>query len=308
MSRDVDRLKGDFDVRAWLDDVGVEYATGGDNVTRGWVGVRCIYCRDHANHMGVNLKRGNFYCWLCGAKGDAVRLVRDVEEVSFFAAVERLGQFQRIGAAEDDPDVGRPAPDSPLLPVGAERLGGELPQAVARYLERRRFPRGIVSEYGLMWCGAVAEYPLRLVVPVRVGGEIVTWQAADVTGRADAKYVSCREDRGLMNIKHVVYGIDDVSASPVVAVVEGVTDRWRVGRDRCVALFGKEASEEQVRMLKLGTRRDARFVVLLDADAGDHCRRLSHRLQVCGLSTSIYFMDEGDPADADASVIEEALR
>jgi hypothetical protein len=307
--KDFDRLKRGFDVRAWLDDVGVSYSTGGDNVSSGWIGMKCIYCpADHADHLGVNLRGRYFHCWLCGAGGDALQLVRDVEGLPFALAVERLERFQSVGAVEEPGHA--PREYAGLLPARAVPLDVRaLPVPVEQYLRRRRFDRGIIGEYGLMWCGADGEYPLRLIVPVRVGGELVSWLAADVTGRAGRKYLDCPKDRALVHNKAVVYGIDDVADASLIVVVEGVTDRWRVGRRRCVAMFWKDWTPEQLLMLNHGIRRDARVIVMLDADAHEYGRNLGEQLaQMHSGAVEIVLLPNGDPGGMSDNELEEVMR
>jgi DNA primase len=253
----------------------------------------------------VNLKRKYFHCWLCGEGGDILRLVRSVEGLPFALAVERLEKFRDTGA----PDSERaPREYENLLPGRAVALDGALPAPVENYLGRRGFDRGIVAEHGLMWCGADGEYPLRLIIPVRVGGRVVTWQAADVTGMANSKYVSCPNERSLLNIKDVVYGIDDVASAPLVVVVEGVTDRWRVGKEQSVALFGKEASGMQLLMLHRSLRSDARVVVMLDADAHEYGVRLGEQLAGLRGGVEVALLAGGDPGEMTDEEIEEVIR
>jgi DNA primase len=304
--RDLEGLKRGFDVRAWLDDVGVTYATGGANTTQGWLNITCPFCPDHSNHLGINLKRKNFHCWLCGENGDALKLVRNMEGLPFALAVEWLEKFQSISAEKENEPALREYRN--LLPNRAVALDGVLPAPVVRYLARRKFDKSTVTEYGLMWCGADGEYPLRLIIPVRVGGRVVTWQAADVTGMAKAKYVSCPNERSLLNIKDVVYGIDDVAVAPLVVVVEGVTDRWRVGRHRSVALFGKEASGAQLLMLHRSLRGDARVVVMLDADAHEYGVRLGEQLAELRGGVEVALLGEGDPGGMTAVEVKAVLK
>lgn len=62
-----------------------------------------------------------------------------------------------------------------------------------------------------------------------------------------------------------------------MVVCEGVTDIWRVGAPG-VAILGKHASDEQVRLLSLGWA-DKVAVVLLDTDAAAEAAELGRRLR-----------------------------
>jgi DNA primase len=77
----------------------------------------------------------------------------------------------------------------------------------------------------------------------------------------------------------LLYNYDQALRQPLVVVVEGVTDVWKVG-PAGVALFGKSASPEQARLLAAGWHGKPE-VVLLDADATEEAEKV--RRQVAGL-------------------------
>jgi 5S rRNA maturation endonuclease (ribonuclease M5) len=106
----------------------------------------------------------------------------------------------------------------------------------------------------------------------------------------------------------VVYGIDDVASAPLVVVVEGVTDRWRVGKEQSVALFGKEASGMQLLMLHRSLRSDARVVVMLDADAHEYGVRLGEQLAELRDGVEVALLARGDPGEMTAVEVEAVLK
>lgn len=294
--RELGKLKSGFNVRVWLSELGMNSPVSSDSVRR-WVNVPCCYCPDHANHLGIHLDKKRFHCWLCGASGDILKLVQDMEGLSFGLAKQRLEEFQDYLEEVDSETVPSRVYRS-VLPRGAETISPDvkLPEVLQDYLDRRKFKRNIIEDYGLLWCGPGSEYPLRLVVPVKVSGKVVSWQAADVTGKASSKYISCSKDRAVISNKEAVYGIDDVTRSELVVVVEGVTDRWRVGRERSVALFGKEWSRAQLLMLNKGVRKDAQVVVMLDPDAHDLGVQLGWQLKgTSNRKVKVLLLDEAGP-------------
>lgn len=297
MKEELERLKRGFDVRSWLDYAGVKYALGGDNTTRGWASMPCIFCHDHANHLGVNLRGRYFHCWLCGETGDVVKLVQAIEGLSFPAAKVRLEDFQGFGEEPKEESAARRYDG--LLPKGTVPIVGEIPAAVRKYLERRRFGESILRDYGLMWCPPGGEFPLRLIVPIYLDGELVSWQAADVTGRASRKYVSCADDRALVPKLGLIYGIDDVADSREVVLVEGVTDRWRVGKRRCMAFLGKAWDYAHTMLLKRKVRGDCLLTVMLDPDAHDHGMALGKALGLVHERVRVVLLEEDGPDPAE---------
>lgn len=270
---DLQQLKQGFDVRRYLDDLGVGYRRAGDeNVGEGWIGLDCVFCGDTVGHLGVHYEHGNgCVCWMCHEGGDIIDLVKALEGVGFNAARDRLGQYQGFVAEKRER---KPRRYDSVLPDGFERIeAGSEPVPVRRWFARRRFDLGLCQEHGLGWVRH-GDYQLRMIVPVLLDGEVVSFQAVDVTGRAKVPYLDCPKDRAMVPNKHLLYGLDEVGEQ--VILVEGVTDKWRMGRD-AVALFGKNWSMKQLVLLhaRAGGRR---LKVLLDLDAMREGRKLLDRL------------------------------
>ena len=108
----------------------------------------------------------------------------------------------------------------------------------------------------------MGEYSHRLVIPVYLDGVLVSFQARDMTEKADVKYRSCPVERSVLPLKDTVYGLDDVGDQ--VIIVEGVTDKWRMGTD-AVALFGKIPKEHQIKVL-VERCKHKKVKILLDGE------------------------------------------
>src|SRR5262249_44725052 len=76
----------------------------------------------------------------------------------------------------------------------------------------------------------------------------------------------------------VLYGLEQVrEGTGPVLVTEGPTDVWRAGGD-AVALLGKHASDQQIRLIREHLRGRP-LVVVLDADAEDEAVKLTDQLR-----------------------------
>ncbi len=64
-------------------------------VGRRWVGL-CPFHTEKSGSFSVNEAEGLYYCFGCQAKGDAITFVREVENLDFTAAVERLAAKANI--------------------------------------------------------------------------------------------------------------------------------------------------------------------------------------------------------------------
>lgn len=255
----------------------------------------CVFCVDHAHHLGIHFTGDSyFHCWLCGETGDAITLICAVERCGFQRAVIVLERYQGRGFLQERVSMWNSG-SSRVLPEEFQVVEeGSEPELVQRWFNKRRFPLSLCQKWGLGWC-EFGHYALHLIIPVTLDGEIVSFQAADLTGRASSKYRSCPDVRSVRPLKHCLYGLDEALSGDQVILVEGVTDKWRVGRS-AVAMFGKGWTLDQ--MLLLWTRaRDKRIKVLLDLDATKDGEGLSNFLDERFSRVSYIRLEDGDPLD-----------
>src|SRR5258705_4216108 len=118
--------------RTAIADIISEYVTlkpaGGGNVKG-----LCPFHDEKTPSFNVATSKGVYYCYGCGAGGDAIRFVMTLEHLSFVEAVERLAAKARIQGqyAQAGPAITR-APPGPRPPLGAPEA------AAARVSPRQR--------------------------------------------------------------------------------------------------------------------------------------------------------------------------
>lgn len=305
-------LKEKFDVVSYLEDHDVEYSLSGDNVSAGgWIGVQCPFCYDPKNHCGINLEHKNFYCWICNEKGDIVKLIQELENTTFIRAKHRVEEYQEHPLIA--PKRTNKRLFQSILPSGAFQIEeGKEPSLVLKYFKKRRFPLSWCQKYDLHFCPAHGEYPLRLIIPVFQDGEVVSFQAADMTGKASKKYEHCPNDRAKAPNTHNLYGIDDVGDQ--VVLVEGVVDKWRIG-DAGVAMFSKRFTREQILLLHEKAKNKV-IKILLDADTVDSRGISEEAEKLCStlmsqygfVDVAVYTLSEGDPGSLSPRLIDMLLR
>jgi len=292
---DLSLLNENFDVLGWLDDEGFSYSHDSPHAPSGNVAMTCPLCQDHSDHLSIkHVGAVLWHCWICEERGNGFGLVMRLKGVSFSRACKILEQYQGKGFVAEKQEV-RADYDSRVLPDEFERIEqGREPELVKRWFHRRRFPLSICAEWGLGWC-EFGHYALHLIVPVELDGEVVSFQAADLTGKALSKYRSCPDGRSVRPLKHCLYGLDVAARGEQVILVEGMTDKWRIG-DEAVAMFGKGWTREQ--MLLLWERaRDKRIKVLLDLDAAEDGEGLSDFLDERFPRVAYVRLEDGDPKD-----------
>jgi DNA primase len=129
-------------------------------VGRRWVGL-CPFHAENTGSFSVNDELGVYYCFGCGARGDAITFLRDADHMDFTAAVETLAA--RVGVALRYDSEERSGPGRKKLAELAEvmesaiawyheRLLSSPDAADARkYLRGRGYDGEIVRRYRLGW-------------------------------------------------------------------------------------------------------------------------------------------------------------
>ncbi|MBV9660793.1 MAG: DNA primase [Acidimicrobiales bacterium] len=126
-----------------------------------WVGL-CPFHTEKSPSFSVNAELGVYYCFGCGAKGDAITFLREVEHLDFVEAVEKLAARAAISLRYDQNDGGgrdRQRRDRITETLDAaigwyhERLLSSPDAAAARgYLRRERgYDGDVVRRYRIGW-------------------------------------------------------------------------------------------------------------------------------------------------------------
>jgi DNA primase len=125
-----------------------------------WVGL-CPFHNEKTPSFSVNAELGFFYCFGCGAKGDVITFVRELEHLDFVESVEKLAARAGVTLHYDDQATGRHHQrrarihDTLEQAIGwyHDRLLSAPDAAPARsYLRRERgYDGDVVRRYRLGW-------------------------------------------------------------------------------------------------------------------------------------------------------------
>ncbi len=257
--------------------------------------VSCLFCNDNRKRLWVNHRYGT----LDEATGSHFKHLAICYNEDCLAdpdnrreLEEKLLGFQNRNA-RDLPVFEIREGTRVDVPMGKVPLPGECirvdrldpTHAAVRYLAGRDYDVDeLGARYKVSYCtDALASYRMasrRLIVPVYADGVRVGWQArvaADIDFKKTGvpKYYT----RPGFAKRRVLYNLDRASKGRVLAVVEGVTDAWRVGCEG-VALLGKTVSRDQTELVGAWARRvDGLVVVMLDPEASDEADKVHATLE-----------------------------
>lgn len=286
-----------MDIQRLLRDYNINYITEGHKHSReGWVNIPCPFCTGNPGyHLGIHEDGNGAHCWRCGSHSvvEVLSIVLNLPRPKVWAIMQKY----KINIHK------RRAPEAKvsIFPLKLPHPNSTLTEQYKRYLEKRRFdPDKLEKEWGLKQTGPVSfldniSYSHRLIIPIYWDGEMVSFQARDITSKSHLKYLACPKRREKIHHKNIIYGRQEAwEDAKGVIVVEGVTDVWRLGK-YAAATFGIEFKMEQV--LALSKTHD-RFFIIFDEEpqAQKQARVLATKLKALGKEAYIEKI-KGDPAD-----------
>jgi DNA primase len=286
-----------FDAERFYKDYHIPYWTGGKNVTPGWINVSCPYHAD-TNHLGYS-PDGSYNCWKCGphtvtsviahllaiSSGEAKKVVREYDVL----VISR----RRLNEVKSAKYVGKNIKTAGLP-------GTSLGKYHTRYLKKRGFnPDDIIAKYHVTGTGPAArwlerDFKLRIIIPIIEDGQIISFQARDITDKQELRYKGCPIELSVRHYKHTLYNIDNCPGSSI-RLVEGITDVWRMG-DGYAATFGTSMTDYQISLLA----RYQRILFLFDPEkeAQERARKGAEKLAAIGKEVELIELEKDcDPGD-----------
>jgi hypothetical protein len=301
----------------------IKFVTTGPNVARGDINIRCPMCGDDpSEHMGLSKdpRRPWWSCWRSSEhRGrDPVRLImvllrcsqetaQATVEAGDFSAIDRYEGI--AGKLTAGPEIGAtrapPAPAAPLRlprefkPVVDSGYGSQFYD----YLRQERgfdHVPGLVDRYDLRYCVS-GHFRWRIVIPIYLDGQLVSWTARDITGKSQVRYRTLSDDPvkaadqgyppALINLKSTVLNVDFATGGDFLFVCEGPFDAikldWYAGESgTAVAVFGMPEMQQAatLRRLSLVYRR---LLVTLDKDAKSKAMKFVEQLRgICSVPVS----------------------
>jgi len=230
-----------------LQQLGIPYITEGHHhCTDGFVQIDCPFCSKDSQHwrMGINSRYLYATCWTCGRHGLLESLA-----ASSGQSIRAIKGFVCEVEGESGPAQEKPRPSGVLrLPAGR----GPLLEPHRRYLKRRGFdPDEIVRLWGVEGIGPLGKYAWRLMIPIHLHGEIVSFTTRAISDKHGLRYRSAEPKDEKYLHKDLLYGED--YCRHALIVVEGPLDVWAIGPG-AVCTFGPVTAAQRLRISKYAVR------------------------------------------------------
>lgn len=279
-----------------LGELGIPFVQGGHHhVRHGWTGLDCPRCSPRSSRwrLGISDSGRGANCWQCG-KLKVFDVLCELSNVPH----KRVSELLRSLA-------GNLPTSEPETPKGKLQLphAGPLLKPHRDYLIRRGFdPDEIAEKYGVMGIGMAKRLSWRLLLPVTLHGEVVSWTTRSLQSDG-LRYISADPTQESVPLKSLLYGEDQVRHA--VVVVEGPIDVWAIG-DGAVCTFGTAYTAEQASKISNYARR----VVCYDGEpaAQRQARRLCQELRCFPGETINVMLSGKDAAESSRKEIKELRR
>lgn len=209
--------------------------------------------RDRKRKLHLNPEKNAAHCWRCGYG----TYHADTLVATYHLPVPAHIRFETVASPESTSPAAVCLPDAFTqewqTPTG---------QRAWQYLRHRGLPPSVILGYGLGYC-AYGPYANRVVIPVYTHGELMTWQARDITGLQPIRYLGpAQPNRG-----GVCFNLDRVRRRRVLVLTEGPFDALAIPAFG-VALLGTQHGVLHAQHLRLLLdAAPAAVIVSFDADA-----------------------------------------
>ena len=280
-----------FDSHSYLNEMGINYWTEGKNVSSGWTGVKCVWCGDRSNHLGISPDGFSLKCWACGQKKNMLQFIMAVEKCNFAAAKSIAKKY--TSDYIDTTTVQEHGVSKVEIPTGVKP---HLDKHHRKYLRKRNYhPRLIEDTFHLYGGGVIGPFKYRIVAPVYENNKILTLVGRDITDKSAIPYKNLSGKKSVLPAKHCVYNIDNIGDTAII--VEGITDVWRLGSYGVIATLGLVFTNAQINRIASKLKK---AYIMFDSEpqAIRQAEELANLLHMQGVNTiEILELSEGDPAD-----------
>ncbi len=272
-----------IEIISYLRDKNINFKTSGSNVSSGWVEIQCPWCDDPSTHLGINPEGSAFHCWRCNKSGEVIKLIKEIEKISYEQAKQTLREYQRFEENPSETIWHANKGVEITIPKPLKRVeDGFHPKLLMEYFLTRGFnPASLIKEKEIYFPEThIGDWKYRFVTPIYMNHQKVCLIGRDVTGKLKPPYRNLHNEESIIPIHETLYGYDETNPGDVIVVVEGLIDQWKLGRGS-VATFGMGWTHTQVNLLK--QKKPNKVYVLYDSEkeAIKQAKRLASHIHFC---------------------------
>jgi len=268
----------------FLHDYNIDYKDHGKNVSKRDVNIKCPFCSDPSYHLGINKEKGFWRCWICHRSGNFVELIKHLFDVSWNKAYKIASKY--IEQSYSASDVSLKKTTEIKLPQNALPLGEKpedsylqkLWQKALAYCKQRKVPLEVVMSWYFDTKGF-------LIIPIETNGVLTAYVKRSFLNPT-YRYLA------FGGIGQSLYNYDNLHCK-VAVLVEGIFDAISCGLDVSCAMFGKQPTDIQAKLLK---KKVTDVIYCPDSDVKSYeVAQVVDKLTLFGLNCKVLKCEKGDP-------------
>lgn len=259
-------MKKKFDVKSYLEDIGIDYKERQKNIKRDHVGINCVMCGDDpSHHMNISYDGTHAICYRCSYNTyDTIEILQKIinEEgtISFKGCLEVVKEFPFDDGFEIEPE--KPLEVMSTSGYRFDRVWDTflpLDFLCKKYLTNRGFDIDFCEEVGLKlgkdftFRKKYYEFRNRIIIPIKNSeGRIVNFSGRHI-GKNSLRYKNCPNELVVVGAIQTFFGLYESLniKEEFIVLVEGFLDALKLLQYGipAVSLFKKKITREQVEVL-----------------------------------------------------------
>lgn len=249
---DIEQIKNKIKLSELVNKYTKVYNTSNDEYN-----CKCLFHDDRTPSMYINDDKGVFNCFGCGASGDAITIIEQVEGIDFKEAVNKLVQennielstiTEKVSQSSDLTDLIEELKDIESDAVFEDDYLKKYNETKHRYLLDLGFQEETLEEFEIGYCYDSNDIMYnRVTIPWRnTNKELVAIVGRDVSGDSKDKYKSCfgsKKSRHLYNLDKAKNYADN--GLILVEDEKSVMRLWEWDYKNAVALGGSQLGSKK---------------------------------------------------------------
>ena len=274
-------------------------------ISKGYNGKCPLHEGDGPNTIWVTENPGWFYCFSCGATGNAIHFYAEAEKISFNEAVEKIAEINNIDIGKNE-EWRKQKSYTEQCEQQARQWHSKINQAYDYLTKERKLTDEIIREFNIGFCSDLANDNVSWSPDKKEryrGISGVSFPIRDVNGRTIAfAYRTQTKAKYINSMNNDFYVKGDVLFNADKAkrlikdrlyVVEGYMDAISCHQQGvpCVAYCGAMLTKEQVNGIKSLCKGKSNVTIYLAPDNDDtgmnNVERMREKLKILNMPTRV---------------------
>lgn len=310
-----------FDWHQFFDDNGIEYVSGGRNLSKGNIAIRCPFCGDDdpSQHMNVSVKGKGWRCWRDAEHGgiSAARLIQALLKCTWAEAAqlagtkdqplpvneEYLARLQELYPSERITRLPRLTTPKEWRPL--HNATGISANLLMEYIRQRGYSKHDANQLAARYDLQYTLSEKRIIFPIRdEQARLVNYTARTINPRNSIRYKTAPGEQSAKRMSECLLDLPRLlrTEGEALIVCEGPFDAPRIGwigealGIYATCVFTQNISEAQIALLlQLHYLKFKRLFILFDQAAMAHALKAQAALS----GSELLFVPEGvkDPGE-----------